>query len=144
MRLVTAERSIGGGRKGGRKYEPVPLPTFHKPMRPNHPLGRMCQQPSAAQRDSVDEVLTTLGRLFRGASAYPLGQGVQRNDERAGTLLQEEPVIVFSYAAEADLTTNALSELYCTLSLMGRGANQGRIGVVIDGKYYGITEYVEE
>jgi hypothetical protein len=58
--------------------------------------------------------------------------------------VQEEPVIVFSYVTEADLTTNALSELYRTLSRMGRQANQGEIGVVIDGKYYGITEYVEE
>src|SRR5438128_8797490 len=91
----------------------------------------------------VEEVLTTLGRLFRGATAYPRGRGVWRDDERGGTLLQEEPVIVFSYVAEADLTTNALSELYRTLSRMGRQANQGEIGVVIDGKYYGITEYVE-
>jgi hypothetical protein len=92
----------------------------------------------------VDEILTALGRLFRGATAYPRGRGVWRDDERGGTLLREEPVIVFSYVAEADLTTTALSELYRTLSCMGRQANQGEIGVVIDGKYYGITEYVEE
>jgi hypothetical protein len=92
----------------------------------------------------VDEILTVLGRLFRGATAYPRGRGVWRDDERGGTLLQEEPVIVFSYVAEADLTTTALSELYRTLSRMGRQANQGEIGVVVDGKYYGITEYVEE
>lgn len=53
-------------------------------------------------------------------------------------------MIVFSYVAEGDLTTNALSELYRTLSRMGREALQGEIGVVIDGTYYGITEYVEE
>ena len=92
----------------------------------------------------VDEILTVLGRLFRGATAYPRGRGIWRDDERGGTLLQEEPVIVFSYVAEADPTTTALSELYRTLSRMGRQANQGEIGVVIDGKYYGITEYVEE
>jgi hypothetical protein len=92
----------------------------------------------------VDEVLTALGRLFRGATAYPRGRGVWRDDERGGTLLQEEPVIVFSYVAEVDLTTNALSELYRTLSRMGHQANQGEIGVVIDGKYDGIIEYVEE
>src|SRR3989442_12370191 len=91
----------------------------------------------------VDEVLTTLGTLFRGATAYPRGRGVWRDDARGGTLLREEPVIVFSYVAEADLTTNALVELYRTLSRMGRKANQGEIGVVIDGKYYGITEYME-
>ena len=92
----------------------------------------------------VDEVLTTLGRLFRGATAYPRGQGIWRDDERGGTLVTEEPVIVFSYVSEADLTTNALSILYRTLSRMGREAYQGEIGVVIDGTYYGITEYVEE
>src|SRR6516162_5209777 len=92
----------------------------------------------------VDEVLTTLGRLFRGATAYPRGRGVWRDDERGGALLKEEPVIVFSYVAEGALTVAALADLYGTLSRMGRQANQGEIGVVIDGKYYGITEYAEE
>jgi len=92
----------------------------------------------------VDEVLTTLGRLFRGATAYPRGRGVWRDDERGGTLLTEEPVIVFSYVAEEALTVETLTELYRTLSRMGREANQGEIGVVIDGKYYGITEYHAE
>jgi hypothetical protein len=92
----------------------------------------------------VDEVLTTLGRLFRGATAYPRGRGVWRDDARGGALLKEEPVIVFSYVAEGALTAVALGDLYRTLSRMGRHANQGEIGVVIDGKYYGITEYAEE
>src|SRR5438552_1505061 len=89
----------------------------------------------------VDEVLTTLGRVFRGATAYPRGRGVWRDDERGGALLREEPVIVFSYVAEGALTVAALTDLYRTISRMGRQANQGEIGVVIDGKYYGITQY---
>ncbi len=92
----------------------------------------------------VDEVLTALGRLFRGATAYPRGRGVWRDDERGGVLLKEEPVIVFSYIAQELLTSAGLGELYRTLSRMGREANQGEIGVVIDGQYYGITEYVGE
>src|ERR1700682_5739268 len=79
----------------------------------------------------VDEVLTTRGRLFRGATAYPRGRGVWRDDERGGTLLTEEPVIVFSYVAVEALTVEALTELYRTLSRMGRKGNQGEIGVVI-------------
>jgi hypothetical protein len=96
------------------------------------------------QEHWVDEVLTTLGRLFRGATAYPRGRGVWRDDERGGTLLTEEPVIVFSYVAEGALTVETLTQLYRTLSRMGREANQGEIGVVIDGKFYGITEYQTE
>jgi hypothetical protein len=92
----------------------------------------------------VEEVLNTLGRLFRGATAYPRGHGVWRDDQRGGALLSEEPVIVFSYAATQDLTAQALTELYMTLSRMGREAKQGEVGVVIDGKYYGITEYASE
>jgi len=34
----------------------------------------------------VDEVLMTLGKLFRGATAYPRGRGVWRDDERGGVL----------------------------------------------------------
>src|SRR5882724_2954889 len=83
----------------------------------------------------VDEILTALGRLFRGATAYPRGRGVWRDDERGGVLLKEEPVILFSYFAQEILTSAALGELYRTLSRMGREANQGEIGVVIDGQY---------
>src|SRR4051794_28304891 len=67
----------------------------------------------------VDEVLTILGQLFRGATAYPRGRGVWRDDERGGVLLKEEPVIVFSYVAELALTVTALTDLYRTLSRMG-------------------------
>jgi len=105
------------------------------------PTGRLPQGKAVDQPFWVGEVLNTLGRLFRGATAYPRGRGVWRDDEREGTLLEEEPVIVFSYAATEDLTAESLTELYRTLSRMGREANQGEIGVVIDGKYYGITDY---
>jgi hypothetical protein len=37
----------------------------------------------------------------------------------------------------------ALESVYRALSRMGRQASQGEVGVVIDGKYYGITEYAE-
>ena len=92
----------------------------------------------------VDEILTSLGTQFRGATAYPRGRGVWRDDDQGGQLLKEEPVIVFSYASQDALTRDALEALYQTLSRMGREANQGEIGVVIDGKYYGITEYAED
>ena len=89
----------------------------------------------------VNKVLQALGRLFRGATAYPRGKRVWRDDQRGGTLLTEESVIVFSYVADPDLSTVALADLYQTLSRMGREAKQGEIGVVIDGKYFGITDY---
>lgn len=92
----------------------------------------------------VDQCLTTLGIHFRGGTAYPRGRGVWRDDQRGGMLVIEEPVIIFSYVATTALTVTALQELYKTLSRMGRATNQGEVGVVLDGKYYGITEYLEE
>jgi hypothetical protein len=55
----------------------------------------------------VNEVLTTLGRLFRGATAYPRGRGVWRDDERGGALLTEQPVIVFSCVPDGALTVGS-------------------------------------
>jgi hypothetical protein len=43
----------------------------------------------------VDEVLTTLGRLFRGATAYPRGRGVWRDDEVAEHCLKRNPSSFF-------------------------------------------------
>src|SRR6266851_1942340 len=37
----------------------------------------------------VDQILTTLGHLFRGATAYPRGRGVWRDDQRGGLLIKE-------------------------------------------------------
>jgi hypothetical protein len=91
----------------------------------------------------VDEVLTALGQLFRGATAYPRGKGVWRDDERGGGLVREEPVLIFSYVAEEALTQDALATLARTLRRLGREANQGEVGIVIDGRYYGITDYAE-
>ena len=42
------------------------------------------------------------------------------------------------------MTVESVTALYRTLSRMGRETNQGEVGVVIDGKYYGITEYTQE
>ncbi len=92
----------------------------------------------------MDEVLATLGVLFRGATAYPRRRGVWRDDERGGRLVTEEPVIVFCYVPDGALTVDALGGLYRTLSRMGRECRQGEVGVVIDGKYYGITDYQAE
>src|SRR5262245_1247858 len=93
------------------------------------------------QEHWVTEVLNTLGILFRGATGYPRGRGVWRDDQRGGTLIAEEPVIVFSYVAGDDLNQASLSTLYQTLARMGRDGRQGEVGLVLDGKYYGITDY---
>jgi hypothetical protein len=87
------------------------------------------------------QALETFGKLFRGATAFPPGRGVWRDDARGGTLVFDDTVLVTSYAAEADLTDETLAGLRRFLHRMGRDARQGEIGVVINDAYLGITEY---
>jgi hypothetical protein len=89
----------------------------------------------------VTGALETLGKLFRGATAYPRARGVWRDDERGGTLRYEQPTIVTCYADPRAMTGEAQLRLRAFLQRMGREANQGEIGIVIGDKYYGISEF---
>ena len=89
----------------------------------------------------VNEALVMLGTLFRGATAYPRGRGVWRDE--AGTFVFEEPVTVFSYAPQDSMNAAALLEIRRFANRMGRETNQGEIGIVIDEVYYAITDYSE-
>lgn len=88
--------------------------------------------------------LEVLGSLFRGATAYPKGLGVWRDDEAGGRLIYDDTTIVFSYVAPRDVTDVALGQLRRFLHRLGREARQGEVGMVFDGHYIGISEYDEE
>ena len=91
----------------------------------------------------VAEALGVFATLFRGATAYPRGRGRWRDDERGGVLVADEPTVVTCYAAPQDITEEALARLRAFLHRLGREAQQGEVGIVFDGQYYGITEYDE-
>jgi hypothetical protein len=88
-----------------------------------------------------DEALRALGILFRGATAFPPGRGVWRDDAAGGALVFDDTVLVTSYAAEVDVTDAALAELRRFLHRLGREARQGEVGVIVDGAYHGIVAY---
>jgi len=90
-----------------------------------------------------DEALKTLGLLFRGATAFPPGRGVWRDDQ-TGELVFDDTVMVTTYVPESAFAGPAVAELRAFLHRMGRDANQGENGVVIDDSYYGITDYDPE
>ena len=48
----------------------------------------------------VIETLKVFGRLFGGATAFPQGRGVWRDDERGGQLIFDAPVIVQCYTGD--------------------------------------------
>jgi len=82
----------------------------------------------------VTEGLSVLGRYFGGATAFPQGRGVWRDDERGGQLIYDAPVVVQCYTNETDLETYA-EEFREFLTRMGQEARQGAVGLVIDRDY---------
>ncbi len=90
----------------------------------------------------TDQAITTFGTLFRGATAFPPGRGVWRDDERGGVLVFDDTQMVISYVSGEILGDDeVLKRLRGFLCRMGREANQGEVGIVIDGSYFGIIEY---
>lgn len=88
----------------------------------------------------VKECLEVLGRQFGGATAFPPSQGVWYDDER-DELVYDDTVIVFSYAAEDDLTKEAAAAVHGFLMRLGDEGRQGEVGLFIDGEYRRFRRY---
>lgn len=91
----------------------------------------------------VMETLTVFGRLFGGATAFPQGRGVWRDDERGGQLIFDAPVIVQCYTTEQALEEKA-EDLRGFLMRLGEEGRQGAVGFVIDRDYLEIRFPLEE
>ena len=89
-----------------------------------------------------DETLRVLGVLFRGATAFPPGRGVWRNDV-TGELVFDDTVMVTCYLPEEALNDATLRTLRAHLHRLGRETHQGEVGIVIGNRYYGITTFDE-
>ena len=93
----------------------------------------------------VDAALEMFGRVFGGATAYPRATGIWRDDERGGTLVMDEPVMIHCYMAPAAITDPASQlELGRFCRQMGRETNQGEVGLVIGDEYFAITDFTVE
>lgn len=80
------------------------------------------------------ESLTVLGQLFGGATAFPQGRGVWRDDERGGRLVFDAPVIIQCYTSLEAIDRRA-DDLRSFLVRMGKETRQGAVGFVIDRTY---------
>ena len=92
------------------------------------------QSKPIAQGRWVDEALKVLGGLFGGATAFPKGRGVWRDDAKGGALVYDKPVVIQCYTSER-LITQSADELREFLVRMGTETNQGAVGLVIDRDY---------
>jgi hypothetical protein len=85
----------------------------------------------------VTAALKMLGTLFGGATAFPQGRGVWRDDARGGMLIFDEPTLIQCYT-KSTLVDENIDAVHDFLLQMLRETNQGAVGIVIDGAYYEI------
>jgi hypothetical protein len=82
----------------------------------------------------VGKALAVLGSCFRGATAFPQGRGVWRDDAQGGKLIFDEPTVIQCYTNEQVLEREAAA-LRAFLVELGTQTNQGAVGFVIDRDY---------
>jgi hypothetical protein len=85
----------------------------------------------------VRKALKVLGEGMGGATAFPRGLGVWRDDAQGGKLVWDKPVLIQCYTAEEVLEKQA-GTLREFLLDMGTKTRQGAVGFVIDRDYYEI------
>jgi hypothetical protein len=89
------------------------------------------------QKRWVRKAMKLLGKKFHGATAFPRGWGVWRDDAQGGSLVWDRPVLIQCFTSEDALRqhSGALREFLVDL---GTRTNQGAVGLVIDRTYYEI------
>jgi hypothetical protein len=95
------------------------------------PLGKK------QQKRWVRKALKVLGERMGGATAFPRGLGVWRDDAQGGALVWDKPVLIQCYTAEEILEQQA-APLREFLVAMGTKTRQGAVGFVIDRDFYEI------
>ena len=96
-----------------------------------------------AQDKWVREALRVLGELFGGATAFPKGRGVWRDDARGGALVYDKPVVIQCYTSEV-LISRLAKQLKEFLVRMGTETKQGAVGLVVDRDYLEIGFPLED
>jgi hypothetical protein len=92
----------------------------------------------------VDSALEMFGRVFGGATAFPKAKGIWRDDERGGTLVKDEPVIVHCYTTPFDIEDDHnLAALGHFCRKLGRESHQGEVGLVVGDEYFAIRDFAE-
>jgi len=86
------------------------------------------------------QALGVMTKLFGGATAVQ-GDGAWRDDERGGAIKVERISTVQSFMAESSWNKETVQELATFLHRMGREANQGEIGLIVNGEYFPIREF---
>jgi hypothetical protein len=90
------------------------------------------------QKRWVRKALRLLGTTLHGATAFPRGWGVWRDDAQGGQLVWDRPVLIQCFTNEEALRQQS-GPLREFLVELGNRTNQGAVGFVIARSYYEIA-----
>jgi hypothetical protein len=92
----------------------------------------------------VDAALEMFGRLFGGATAFPKAKGIWRDDEKGGTLVNDEPIVVHCYTTPLEIEDDRnLAALGDFCRKLGCETRQGEVGLVVGDEYFAIRDFNE-
>lgn len=81
------------------------------------------------------EALELLGKCLGGATAFPKGRGVWRDDQQQGKLIFDETIVIHCYTNKAALEV-CREDIRRFIKKLGTEAKQGAVGLVIDRTYF--------
>jgi hypothetical protein len=87
------------------------------------------------QKSWVRKALKLLGTKLGGATAFPRGWGVWRDDAQGGRLVWDRPVLIQCFTNEETLRAES-GLIRAFLVELGTRTNQGAVGFVIDRTFY--------
>jgi hypothetical protein len=87
--------------------------------------------------------LEFFGKSFGGATALGPARGVWYESPDASPVV-DCPFMLVCYAKRVALTDSFIDSMIGFMKFMGRGANQGEVGIVIDNNYWGLRDYEPE
>jgi hypothetical protein len=101
------------------------------------PLGKK------EQKRWARKALKLLGEKLHGATAFPRGWGVWRDDARGGLLVWDRPILIQCFTS-AEALRQEIGHIRQFLVELGTETNQGAVGLIIDRTYYEIEFPLQE
>jgi plasmid stabilization system protein ParE len=99
---------------------------------------------NVAGRHTADKIVREIEDACRILEDHPFAGRGWRDDERGGTLVRDEPIVVHCYTTPLEIEDGRnLAALGDFCRKLGRETRQGEIGLVVGDEYFAIRDFNE-
>jgi hypothetical protein len=99
-------------------------------------------KPLSNQDEWKRSALEFFGTNYGGATAMPKAEGIWRDDENGGKLVQDFPVLLHCYMTEeqaSDMQLQAKIGAFCRR--LGKEMKQGQVALLLDGVFHTFSHF---